>query len=575
MNTLIQYLKPHQYVILLTIGVKFFATMMDLIIPFILAKIIDDAVPKNDPDLIYKWGAVMLLCAILSIISNIFANRNAAVTSGKITQKLRHDLFSKVSYLSARQLDGLTQSSAVSRLTSDTYYINRFLNRTQRMGVRAPLLLIGGLFMTLTLDARLTLVLVLTLPFISMIVYQITKKGVPLYTKQQRVLDKLVRVMQENISGVRIIKALSKTDYEQDRFDKVNIELADTGEQAGRISAYSNPLTSLTLNLGLTLVVLAGAFMVQQGLSTTGVIIAFLNYFTLISMAMMGITRIFIMFSRGISSANRVTDILNLSPDLKIEKSHDDILTDEALLFDQVSFSYGKIEDNLENISFSLKKGETLGIIGATGSGKTTLINLIMRLYDPDKGKIYRNGKDIKTMNTQELRSGVGTVFQNDFIIAGTIRKNISFYRNIPDVRLWQAAKDAQADHFIKDTGSGLDYLIAQKGNNLSGGQKQRILISRALAGRPDLLILDDSSSALDYRTDAAFRKALKNNYQGTTTVIIAQRVSSLLGADYIMVLHDGRQLGYGTHNELLQTCSVYREIAQTQMGAEGGALFD
>lgn len=432
MNTLIQYLKPHQYVILLTIGVKFFATMMDLIIPFILAKIIDDAVPKNDPDLIYQWGAMMLLCAILSIISNIYANRNAAVTSGKITQKLRHDLFSKVSYLSARQLDSLTQSSAVSRLTSDTYYINRFLNRTQRMGVRAPLLLIGGLFMTLTLDARLTLVLVLTLPFISMIVYQITKKGVPLYTKQQRVLDKLVRVMQENISGVRIIKALSKTDYEQDRFDKVNIELADTGEQTGRISAYSNPLTSLTLNLGLTLVVLAGAFMVQQGLSTTGVIIAFLNYFTLISMAMMGITRIFIMFSRGISSANRVADILNLSPDLKIEESHDDILTDEALLFDQVSFSYGKIEDNLENISFSLKKGETLGIIGATGSGKTTLINLIMRLYDPDKGKIYRYGKDIKTMNTQELRSGVGTVFQNDFIIAGNHPKKHQLLSQYP-----------------------------------------------------------------------------------------------------------------------------------------------
>ena len=259
MNTLLQYLKPHKSAMILTVAVKFFATMMDLIIPSILAKIIDDAVPKNEPRLIYLRGSVMLLCAVLSIISNILANRTAAVTSGKVTEKLRHDLFSRVSYLSAQQLDGLTQSSAVSRLTSDTYYINQFLNRTQRMGVRAPLLLIGGLIMTLTLDFRLTLVLLFTLPFISVIVYQITKRSIPIYTKQQRVLDKLIRVMQENITGVRIIKALSKTQYEQDRFDGVNMNLADTGEQARRISALSSPLTSITLNLGLTIVVVAGA----------------------------------------------------------------------------------------------------------------------------------------------------------------------------------------------------------------------------------------------------------------------------------------------------------------------------
>ncbi|NLC33621.1 MAG: ABC transporter ATP-binding protein [Clostridiales bacterium] len=575
MNTLLQYLKPHKGAMILTVSVKFFATMMDLIIPSILAKIIDDAVPKNEPRLIYQWGAVMILCAVLSIISNIFANRNAAVTSGKITQKLRHDLFSRVSYLSAQQLDGLTQSSAVSRLTSDTYYINQFLNRTQRMGVRAPLLLIGGLIMTLTLDFRLTLVLVFTLPFISIIVYQITKKSIPIYRKQQRVLDDLIRVMQENIAGVRIIKALSKTQHEQERFDKVNVRLADTGQKARRISALSSPLTSVTLNLGLTLVILAGAYMVHQGLSTTGTIIAFLNYFTLISMAMMGITRIFIMFSRGLSSAGRVAEILQLPEDLKTIKQDHPLSTDKYLSFEEVSFSYSNIDDNLKDIHFSLARGETMGIIGATGSGKTTLINLMLRLYDANKGRIFIKGRDIKTMSTEDLRSSVGVVFQNDFIIAGTIRDNIRYYRDISDEHIWQAVQDAQAAPFIRETGEGLDYRVAQKGNNLSGGQKQRILIARALAGKPELLIFDDSSSALDYRTDAALRKALKKNYQDTTTIIIAQRVSSIMGTDHIMVLEDGRQIGYGRHEELLKSNPVYRDIASTQMGVEGGALID
>lgn len=574
MNTILLYVKPHRRVMMLTVAVKFFATLMDLIIPFLLAKIIDKAVPAQDRQQIYSWGAAMLICAILSIISNIFANRSAAVTSGKITQKLRHDLFSRISFLSAAQLDQLTQSSAISRLTSDTYYINRFLNRTQRMGIRAPLLLVGGLLMTLTLDARLTLILVFILPFISIIVYQITKKSIPLYTKQQRVLDRLVRVMQENISGVRIIKALSKTDDEQERFDQVNNKLADTGLQAGKISALSNPLTSITLNLGLTSVVLAGAFMVHSGLSTPGVIIAFLNYFTLISMAMMGITRIFIMFSRGISSADRVADVLNLPSDLNILEGGHKIPTAAFLKFDHVSFSYNKVGDNLSNIDFSLKKGETLGIIGATGSGKTTLINLILRLYDPDSGIIYLKGQDLRTVKDYEIRSNTGVVFQNDFILAGSVRKNISFYRNLPDKQVWEAARNAQAEQFIKDTDSGLDHRIAQKGNNLSGGQKQRILLARALAGNPDLLILDDSSSALDYRTDSEFRKALKKHYEEATIIVITQRVSSIQGADHIMVLDNGRQIGYGSHEELLKTSDVYREIAHTQMGMQGGDLF-
>ncbi len=571
MRTLLRYLKPYTGVMVWTMVVKFFAAMMDLIIPSLLARIIDRAVPSGDPRQIYLWGGMMVLCAALSITANVYANRTAAKTSGKVTLTLRHDLFAKFTNLSMAQFDEVSLSSAVSRLTSDTYNINQFLNRTQRMGVRAPILLIGGLIMTLSLDRRLTLVLVLALPFIFLIVYGITRKTVPLYAEQQSILDRLVRVTQENISGVRIIKALSKTEYEQQRFDGVNVRLADTTQRAGRISALSNPLTSLTLNLGLTLVVLAGAWLVDQGLSTAGTIIAFLNYFTLISMAMMGITRIFIMLSRGIASARRVADVLSIPEEAVLPAPAQPDEQAPQVEFRAVSFGYGGKGYAVENISFSLRRGETLGIIGPTGSGKTTLIKLLLRLYRPDQGQILLRGRDIETIPEEELRQGTGAVFQNGFIMADTLRENIRYYRDIPDEQLWRTAEHAQAAEFIRSFEGGLDYRAAQKGNNLSGGQKQRILIARALAGKPELLILDDSSSALDYQTDAALRKALSKHYSDTTSVIIAQRVSSVMNADKILVLEEGRAIGYGSHEQLMAACAPYREIAELQMGARGG----
>ena len=571
MKVLLQYLKPHTAIMLWTMAFKFFAAMMDLIIPSLLARIIDRAVPSRDPGQIYFWGGMMIVCAALSITTNVYANRTAARTSGKVTLKLRHDLFSKFSRLPLARFEEISLSSAVSRLTSDTYNINQFLNRTQRMGVRAPILLIGGLIMTLSLDLRLTLVLVFALPFIFLIVYGITSKTVPLYTKQQGILDQLVRVTQENISGIRIIKALSKTEYEQRRFDGVNAHLADTFQQAGRISALSNPLTSLTLNLGLTAVVLAGGYLVSNSLSTAGAIIAFLNYFTLISMAMMGITRIFIMLSRGIASARRVAEVLSIPEDAPLPGLGEANAGAPHVLFRDVSFGYSGKGYALRHISFSLMQGETLGIIGATGSGKTTLIKLLLRLYEANEGSILIRGRDILSIPADELREGIGVVFQNDFIMAESLRENIRYYRDIPDERLWQAAEDAQAAEFIKSFKEGLDYRAAQKGNNLSGGQKQRILIARALAGQPELLILDDSSSALDYRTDAALRKALAKNYNLTTKLVIAQRVSSIMNANQILVLDEGRAIGCGSHQELMNSCPAYREIAELQMGARGG----
>lgn len=568
MRDILKYVRPFYGFIAGTLAIKFIASIMDLLIPSILAKIIDDIVPLGDSSLIIVWGGVMVLCAVVAISGNVIANRMAAKSSGSITERIRHDLFSRITYLSARQLDKFTIPSAVSRLTTDTYNLNQLFARMQRIGVRGPILLVGGIMITLAMDPGLTLVLVATLPVIAALVYFVTKKSVPLYTKQQNILDRMVRVVQENITGARVIKALSKTEYEKKRFDKVNNELADMEQYVGGIMAATNPGSTLILNLGLTLVVLVGAFRMEAGLTQPGVIIAFLNYFTIILNAMLGITRIFIMSSKGVASARRVAEVLNTPVDLAVlprkEKEGQ-----THIEFRNVSFSYEGIKNNLENISFSLYYGQTLGIIGATGSGKSTIINLLLRFYDPDTGTILIDGCDIRTIPAEKLRRKFGIVFQNDFLFADTIGENIRYFRDIPAEDLTFAAQNAQAAEFIQSVG-GMEYEVSARGNNLSGGQKQRLLIARALAANPEILILDDASSALDYRTDAVLRKALYGNYAQTTSIIVAQRISSIQGADHILVLDNGRVIGYGTHGELMRSCPVYQDIAQTQMGTGG-----
>lgn len=565
MKDIFRYIRPFLGYISVTLAIKFVASIMELLIPSILATIIDDIVPTGDRGKILLWGGVMALCALTALLGNIFANRMAAKSAGSITENIRHDLFSKITYLSARQLDGFTIPSAVSRLTTDTYNLNQLFARMQRIGVRGPILLIGGIIITLMMDTGLTLVLVTTLPVIALLVYLVTKKSVPLYTKQQSVLDKMVRVVQENITGARVIKALSKTEYEKGRYDSVNNELADTEQHVGSIMAVTNPGSSLILNLGLTAVVAVGAFRMNAGVTTPGVIIAFLNYFTIILNAMLGITRIFVMCSKGEASAKRVAEVLKAPEDLGVipmPKAE----TDSHIVFDRVTFSYEKIKNNLEDISFSLGHGQTLGIIGATGSGKSTIINLLMRFYDTDSGRILIDGEDIRSIPKEELYRKFGVVFQNDFLFADTIAENIRYFRDIPDSQLEAAIKTAQAKSFTESAG-GSGYMVSARGNNLSGGQKQRLLIARALAANPEILVLDDSSSALDYRTDAVLRKELAAGYSSSTLIIIAQRISSIMGADMIIVMEGGRMIGKGRHSELIESCPVYREIAESQMG--------
>ena len=564
MGRLEAYLKPYFGYITLTVTIKFLSAVAELLIPYLMEIILDEKVPAGDLGEIYIAGGWMLLCAVVCLVLNIVANRMSAISSGKITRAVRHDLFYKLETLSARQLDHLTVSSAVSRLTSDTYNINQFIARIQRLGIRAPILLIGGIAMMVSMDPVLSLVLIALLPIIALVVYYVTKTSVPLYTQQQGVLDDMVRTIQENITGIRVIKALSKTDYEKRRFQSVNQELTEVDEKAGFVTALTNPSSTLVLNLGLTLVVIVGAFRVNSGAILSGVIVAFLQYFIMILNAMLGITRIFVMYSKGQASANRVADVLELEADLTVLPAPPPRADAPHIEFRNVSFSYTGKGAVLHDLSFSLNHGQTLGIIGPTGCGKTTIVNLLLRLYDPDEGEIRIDGQDIRTISPEVLRSKFGVVFQNDFVTEGTIVDNLRFFRPLSEEAITSGAAFAQAD-FVRE--KGMDAPVQVRGNNLSGGQKQRLLIGRALAGNPEILILDDASSALDYRTDAQLRKALYQNFQNTTTVVVAQRVSSLRHADLILVLSDGALLGAGTHEDLMQTCEEYRLIAQTQMG--------
>ena len=561
-----RYIRPYWGYIFLTVFIKLLGAVFELMIPRLMETILDQKVPEGNLPHIYLYGAMMLLCAAICLGSNVLANRMSAKSSGRITRAIRHDLFNKLQHLSARQMDELTVSSAESRLTSDTYNVNQLLARIQRLGIRAPILLIGGVGMMLGMDPVLALVLLALLPIIAVVVYFVTKTSVPLYTKQQTVLDKVVRTVQENITGIRVIKALSKTEYEKQRFHDVNAQLTETDMKAGMVTAITNPVSSLTLNLGLTLVVVIGAYRVNSGAIPSGVIVAFLQYFTMILNAMLGITRIFVMWSKGEASANRVADVLAMEEDLTILSASGAESNAPHIEFRDVSFSYTGIGKNIDSLSFTLSHGQTLGILGPTGSGKSTIINLLLRLYDPDKGSVLIDGQDIRSLPYDTLRQIFGTVFQNDFLAEGSIHENIRFFRDLDESDLTRAAKDAQAD-FIWEKDGGMDAEVAVRGNNLSGGQKQRLLIARALAAKPEILILDDASSALDYQTDANLRRCLRQNYRDTTTVLIAQRISSLRHADLILVLHDGTVIGAGNHETLMQTCEEYRIIAETQMG--------
>ena len=585
MKFLWKHVRKYRWMILFGMVLKLAGTLTELLIPYVMEHLLDHVVPQKQTAPVLLWGGAMIMLACLVRFLNVTANRKAVWIAKESIFTIRRDLFHSALNLSGRQTDEIGLPSLISRMTSDTYNVQNFIRAAQTLGIRAPIMLIGGIAITLTMDQGLALILCIMAPIMIGLVVFISFKGIPLYDMVQRGMDDIVRIMRENITGIRVVKALSKEPYEMRRFGEANDVTSRRDIRASIIMALPGPVVTLFLNIGLTLIVFIGAKRVNAGVTEPGVILAFLTYFNMILMGVMGLNRVFLMLSKANASAARIAGAAEVEEDLAVLPTEAGAKTerDGYIVFDHVTFSY--TEDNgdtpqdeaafagsarqqcLKDVDFEIRRGGSLGIIGATGSGKTTIINLLMRFYDPGEGHVFIDGRDVRTMDRDELRRRFGTVFQNDTVFAASIRENVVFGRKVDGERLEEALGDAMAADFVKDYEDGADHMAAIHGGNFSGGQKQRLLIARALAAKPDILILDDSSSALDYRTDAELRKAISSKYADTTLIVIAQRISSIMNLDEIIVLDEGGMIGKGTHEELMRDCPVYREIQQTQMG--------
>ncbi|ETP71375.1 ABC-type multidrug transport system, ATPase and permease component [Lachnospiraceae bacterium JC7] len=580
MKLIFSSMEKYKEAIVLAIFIKLLGTMTELSLPYILEYMIDRVVPEGDMKRVILWGILMFIAAVLCRQLNVWANWRAINNAHRVSYDVRQALFRKTANMSGDNFDSFGLPSLISRMTSDSYNVQASVQQLQSLCVRAPMMLLGGVILTLFMDTALAMILIVMLPLLICIVFFVSTKGIPMYTMVQTKLDSVVRIMRENITGIRVIKALSKGEYEKKRFAFANDEMTCSDIKAGTIMALPGPLMQLCLNLGLTMVVIFGAMRVNSGEMKPGVILAFLTYFNMISMGVMGLSRIFMSMSKASASADRIAAVLDTDDGWKIisdqETTHDTKVV-PFIEFRSVNFSYGgsnkESEDftggerelALENISFSLKKGESLGIIGPTGCGKTTIVNLLMRFYDADRGNIYIDGRDVRSYEKDELRKKFGVVFQNDMVFKDSIRNNIDFGRDISTEDLEAAAIDAVAMEYINSLDGKMEYQAAIKGANLSGGQKQRLLVARALAGKPEILILDDSSSALDYKTDSMMRSAIRKNHKDSTLIMIAQRVSSIMSMDHILVMENGRIIGFGTHNELMENCSTYKETYEMQ----------
>ena len=593
---ILRYISPYYKRMGMGFMIKFFGTIMDLCIPYILAYIIDTVIPMRSRSMVIFWGLLMLICSGVAVSFNIIANRMASKVSSDATEIIRHDLFSKIMYLSNAQTDDFTKPSLISRMTSDTYNLHQMFGRIQRLGVRAPILLIGGICVTFTLDAAMACVLLATLPLLGVITIYVSRRSIPMYAGLQEANDRFVRMVREDIAGIRVIKALSKADYETEKFRDINKEVVERERKNGMVMAVINPSMNILLNLGLVGVILIGAFRVNAGTSEVGKILAFTTYFTIILNAMLSISKMFTVLSKAIASGDRIWQVLECGDDMQVmeEASNADTFApdasaietapvetsavetsamegEEIICFDHVTFSYLKGgEANIKDLSFCIGKGETLGIIGEIGSGKSTIVNLMMRMYDVDQGSVRVSGRDVRSYQPKALKAKFGVVFQNDTIFEDSIAGNVSLGREMSEEEIQEALLYARASEFVEDRAGKESEALNIKGANLSGGQKQRVLIARAMAAKPEILILDDSSSALDYRPAATLRQGIKEHFPGTTLVIIAQRVSSIRNADHILVLEDGVPIGYGTHDELMDHCGVYSEISRMQTGEEG-----
>lgn len=575
MFKLIPYLKDFKKECFLGPLFKLLEAILELIVPLVMAKIIDIGVKSYDTSYIIKMGILIIILGIVGLGSALVCQYFAAKASQGFGTKLRNELFRNINSLSHSEIDNIGTPSLITRIINDVNQLQVAVAMAIRLGVRAPFIILGSAIMAMFINLKLSLIFFLSIPLIVLTLYLVMGKSIPLYRVIQKKLDKISLITRENLEGVRVVRAFSKQEVEKDRFNIAALDHSNTAIKVGKLSALLNPLTFMIMNFSIAFIVWFGGIGVNNGNFTQGEIIAFVNYMTQILLTLIVVANLVIIFTKASASATRVNEVLDTKSSIKEASSSTKVQatnnSTKIIEFKNVSFSYNNSKQySLENISLSINKGETIGIIGGTGAGKSTLVNLIPRFYESTEGEIFINGENIKNYSIKDLRNLFGIVPQKAVLFTGSLRENMKWAnKNASDEEILMALDIAQCSDFVSNLKDGLDTSVLQGGKNFSGGQKQRLTIARALVGSPKIIILDDSSSALDFATDLKLRQALNIHAKEITTIIVSQRASSIKNSDKIVVLDDGKLAGIGTHEELLENSEVYKEICLSQLTRE------
>ena len=571
MKRLLTFFKDYKKETVLAPLFKLLEASFELMIPLVVAAIVDEGIGGGDISYVYRMGGIMVLLGAVGLIAAVTAQYFSAKAAVGVASKLRSALFGHIQKLSYTEIDTVGASTLITRLTSDINQVQSGINMTLRLLLRSPFIVFGAMLMAFTVDVKSALVFLGVIPMLSLVVFGIMAITMPLYKQVQKHLDRVLALTRENLTGIRVIRAFHKEKDEIDKFKKENKELTEVQLHVGRISGLMNPVTYVIVNLGLVLLIHTGALQVDSGRLTQGQVVALINYISQILVELIKLANLIVLITKALSSANRISSVFDIESSMSDEGSAKVVENKELpiLEFENAAFCYaGAGEESLSEIDFSIYKGETVGIIGGTGSGKSTLINLIPRFYDATSGVVRYHGRPISEYPLEELRNRIGIVPQKAVLFQGTIKSNLLWGNEAASqADLEEALEASQAKEFVQKLELGLEASVAQGGKNFSGGQRQRLTIARALVRKPEILILDDSTSALDYATDAKLRAELKKRKENDTmtTLIVSQRTSSIQFADKIVVLEDGKIAGFGTHEELLETCQVYQEIYDSQ----------
>ncbi len=575
MLRLARYLKNYKKESIIGPLFKMLEAFFELLVPLVVADMIDNGIAKGDKTYIYRAAFIMVLLGVVGLVCSLIAQFFAAKASVGFGTELRDDLFAHMNKLSYAELDKAGTSTLVTRITSDMNQVQSGVNMILRLFLRSPFIVIGALVAAFLVNAKVAVIFVIAAPILAFIIYGIMVLTIPMYSKAQKALDTISLATREGLNGARVIRAFGRQADETEEFTEDCNRLLKLQKRVGKVSAAMNPLTYVVVNLAIAAIILQGGKQVDAGVITQGEVIALVNYMTQILNALVALQVLIVSFTKAMASAKRVNEVLDLQPTVLDRESFGLVNTSAedapAVVFENVSFTYpGAKEEALTGLSFTIKKGQTVGIIGGTGSGKSSLVNLLPRFYDVTKGAVLIDGVDVREYPQKKLRSKIGIVPQKAVLFSGTIRENMKWDKeDATDEEIDEALLIAQAKEFVDTKEGRLDYKLTQGGKNLSGGQRQRLTIARALVRKPEILILDDSASALDFATDAALRRALSERTKGMTVFMVSQRTTTIQNADVILVLEDGEIVGVGTHKELVETCEVYKEICQSQVSAE------